>query len=334
MNQMARVTLQDVANAAGVSKMTASRALRAHSDASDSTKERVTKLAEEMGYIPNQMASMLSSKSSPIIPMIVPSLSNIVFLDIVENAQALLHEAGYQMMLMNTNYLAEKEEQAITSLLAWSPAALLITGVEHTDQTRLLLNKAPFPVIEMMDITDNPIDVSVGFNHYEAGATMGRYLLEKGYQNIAYCGHQLEKDRRAHKRYEGFRDVLVAQGRDEPVVVNSNSDYGVLLEQDLKSITQHESRIDCVYFSNDDLAVSALLMCQRLGISVPETLAIAGFNDIAIGRQTTPSLTTTQTPRGKIGAKAAESAINAVRGEVIADKVIDLGSQLLPRESA
>ena len=331
---MSRVTLQDVANAAGVSKMTASRALRAHSDVAASTKERVKKIAEEMGYIPNQMASMLAAKSSPIIPMIVPSLSNIVFLDIIESAQALLHEAGYQMMLMNTNYSLEKEEQAITSLLAWSPAAMLITGSEHTEQTRLLLSKAAFPVVEMMDIPEQAIDVSVGFDHIEAGACMGRYLLEKGYQSIAFCGHQLDIDHRARKRFEGFRKVLLAAGCDEPIVINTSNDNGILLEQDIAAITRDESGIDCVYFSNDDLAVGALLMCQRLGISVPSELAIAGFNDIAIGRQTTPSLTTTQTPRGKIGAKAAECALSAVRGEVIEIKKIDLGSQLLPRESA
>lgn len=331
---MSRVTLQDVANAAGVSKMTASRALRAHSDVANATKERVNKMAKDMGYIPNQMATMLSAKSSPIIPMIVPSLANIVFLDIVESAQALLHDAGYQMMLMNTNYSMDKENKAITSLLAWSPAALIISGIEHSEHTLSLLKKAPFPVVEMMDISTNPIDMSVGFNHHEAGACMGRYLLEKGYQNIAFCGHQLDKDRRAYKRYEGFRSVMLAEGRAEPAVINSNSDYGILSEADLKAIIKPESGIDCVYFSNDDLAVAALLMCQRLGISVPGELAIAGFNDIAIGQQTTPSLTTTKTPRGRIGACAAQNALKAVRGETIDERIIDLGLTLIPRESA
>ena len=331
---MPRVTLLDVAKAAAVSKMTASRALREHSDVAAETRERVRKVAAEMGYVPNQMASMLSAKSSLIIPMIIPSISNSVFADIVAHAQPLLLEAGYQMMLFNTDYSLDQEEKAIAALMAWSPAAFILSGVDHTEQSKLQLKNAGFPVVEMMDLTDDPIDLAVGFNHFLAGADMARYLIGRGYKRFAFCGNQLDMDTRAFKRFVGFRDTLQENGFMAPSLFNIDDPEGVLTQDVFQSMVNADNGTDCIYFSNDDLAVSALLLCARLGIVVPDQLAIAGFNDIPIGRQITPRLTTTRTPRGLIGEKTAQYALDAIKRKEGIPRVLDLKSELVARESA
>ena len=331
---MPRVTLLDVAKAAGVSKMTASRALREHSDVAAETREKVRKLAAELGYVPNQMASMLSAKSSFIVPMIIPSISNSVFADIVAHAQPLLLEAGYQMLLFNTDYSLDREEKAIAALMAWSPAAIILSGVDHTAQSRHQLKKAGIPVIEMMDLAEDPIDLAVGFDHVQAGADMARYLIGRGYKRFAFCGSQLDMDTRAYKRFAGFRDMLEANGLSQPFLVNIDDHEGILTEDDFQGLLNTVEGFDCIYFSNDDLAVSALLFCSRLGISVPDQLAIAGFNDIPLGRQITPRLTTTRTPRGLIGEKVAQYALDAIKDKEGIPRVLDLKSELLPRESA
>ena len=331
---MKKVTLKIVAQAAGVSEMTASRALRGHRDVSEKTRDLVRETAKKMGYIPNRVASMLASKSSKIIPMIVPSLRNTVFLDIVSSAQQVISENGYQMMLLNTNFSLEKEAEIVAQLLAWSPAAMILPGVNHTDETLHLLKNVDFPVIEVMDISENPIDICVGFSHTLVGREMGNYLMGKGYRSFAFCCSMLHKDIRAKKRYEGFKSIIIESGLPAPKIIDIEKLVpdmvdGILLKQLVNQI----SEFDCLYCHNDDLASAILLTFQQVGIKIPEQIALAGFNDLTPGRFTSPRLTTTHSPRRRIGRKAAQLAFQCIEGRKLDTKTIDLGTRLIEGES-
>ncbi len=332
---MKKVTLKNVAQVAGVSEMTVSRALRGRRDVSDKTRERVTETARQMGYIPNRVASMLASKSSKIIPMIVPSLRNTVFLDVISSAQQIISENGYQMMLLNTDYSLEKEAEIVAQLLAWSPAAMILPGVNHLNETLQLLENVDFPVIEVMDFSENSIDICVGFSHTLVGREMGKYLVEKGYSSFAFCCSMFHKDIRGKKRFEGFKSVIIESGLPVPEIIDIEQRvpdmmYGTLLKQ----LVSRVNKFDCLYFHNDDLASAMLLTFQQLGIQVPEQIALAGFNDLALGRFTSPRLTTTQSPRRKIGKTAAELALQSINKTKLDTKRIDLGTRLIEGESA
>jgi len=332
---MKKVTLKDVAMAVGVSEMTASRALRGHRDVSDKTKELVNQRARQMGYIPNQVASMLASKSSRIIPMIVPSLRNMVFLDMISSAQEVINASGYQMMLMNTDYSIEREAEVVAQLLAWSPAALILPAGDHSPVTLELLRSVDFPVVEVMDLIENPIDMCVGFSHTRAGEDMGRYLIRQGYRAFAFCCHQLEKDLRGHKRYQGFRAAIVGAGLPEPQLIDIGQRVADMQDcTKLEQLAEQCGEFDCLYFINDDLAAAMLLTFQRLGIRVPQQVALAGFNDLLTGRFTSPRLTTTHTPRLEIGKIAAQCALKRIEGEPLETSSIDLGYELIAGESA
>ena len=335
---MKKVTLKDIAIAAGVSEMTASRALRNKGDVANKTVERVKEAAQQLGYVPNQAASMLASRVSSIIPMILPSLNNTVFLDVIDGAQGIIHSAGYQMMLGNLNYSLEKETETVMSLMSWSPAAILVAGTEHTDSTLKVLCNAHCPVIEIMDLTDSPIDTCVGFSHFDAGREMGEYLLGKGYKRIAFIGNQLEKDKRAMKRHAGLLNAIEQSGLqdiDNVFLLSISDDYGSKAgARVLEDIVREQPQIDCIYFSNDDLAVGALMTAARLGIDVPGQVAIAGFNGLEIGQISSPRLTTSLTPRKEIGEQAAQIALDRINGSKPLYNSLDLGCTLLPGESA
>lgn len=335
---MKKVTLKDIANAAGVSEMTASRALRNKGDVAKKTVERVKDSAQQLGYLPNQAASMLASRVSSIIPMIVPSLNNTVFLDVIDGAQGVIHSAGYQMMLGNLKYSMEKETETVKSLMSWSPAAIIIAGTEHTDSTVQVLANAHCPVIEIMDLTDSPIDTCVGFSQFDAGRDMGKYLLGQGYKRIAYIGNQLEKDNRGMKRHAGLLHAIKESGLqdiDDVFLLSIPDSYGPKAgARVLEEIIRERPQIDCIYFSNDDLAVGALMAAAQLGIAVPNRIAIAGFNGLEVGQISTPRLTTSLTPRKEIGAQAAQIALDSIKGSKPISKVLDLGCALLPGESA
>ena len=332
---MKRITLKTVAKAAGVSEMTASRALRGHHDVADKTRDLVTKIADQLGYIPNRAASMLASKSSKIIPMIVPSLRNIVFLDTISSAQEVIDKNGYQMMLLNTDYSLEKEAEAVAQLLAWSPAALILSGVNHSETTLNLLKKATFPIIEVMDIADDAIDICVGFSHTKVGMDMGYYLLSKGYRSFAFACSMLHRDVRGQKRYEGFKTAIVEAGLPAPKILDLEKRMPDMVNTTLlEEFAGKCTKFDCLYFHNDNFASAILLTFNKLGIKVPEDIAIAGFNNLITGRLTSPRLTTTHSPRRKIGKIAAESALKIIGGEKLELKKIDLGCGLIEGKSA
>lgn len=335
---MKKVTLKDIANAAGVSEMTASRALRNQNDVAKKTVERVKEAAERLGYLPNQAASMLASRVSKIIPLIVPSLNNTVFLDVIDGAQDVINSAGYQMMLGNLKYSMESETQTLTSLMSWSPAAVIVAGTEHADTTYKLLSNAQCPVIEIMDLTDSPIDICVGFSQVDAGREMGEYLLKQGYRRIAYVGNQLEKDKRAMKRYSGLEQAIHQSGLndvEDALQISIPDHYGSKAgARILEVIVNEHPDIDCIYFSNDDLAVGALLNAARLGISVPGQIAIAGFNGLETGQIMTPRLTTSLTPRYEIGQRAAQIALDCIAGNKPETAIVDLGCSLVRGDSA
>lgn len=335
---MKKVTLKDIAIAAGVSEMTASRALRDKGNAAPKTVALIKKTAQELGYLPNQAASMLASRVSRIIPMIVPALNNTVFLDVIDGAQGVIHAAGYQMMLGNLNYSLETETETVASLMAWSPAAIIVAGTEHTDSTLRLLTNAQCPVIEIMDISASPIDICVGFSQIQAGREMGAYLLQQGYRRIAFIGNQLDRDVRGMKRYAGLVQAIEESGMHdvEPALQLSIPDsYGAKAgARVLQQIIKEQPQIDCIYFSNDDLAVGALLAAAKLNIDVPGRIAIAGFNGLEIGQICTPRLTTSSTPRHAIGQRAAQIALDKINGTEPASNTLDLGCSLLKGDSA
>jgi len=332
---MKRVTLKIVAEAAGVSEMTASRALRGHHDVSDTTRELVAKTADQLGYIPNRAASMLASKSSKIIPMIVPSLRNTVFLDTISSAQEIISKNGYQMMLFNTDYSLENEAEAVAQLLAWSPAGLILTGVNHSEATFNLLKNADFPIVEVMDMANNPIDICVGFSHTKVGREMGNYLLDKGYRSFGFACSMLHRDIRGKKRYEGFKSAIVEAGLPVPKIIDIEQRVPDMVDTKLlEEFAGRCNNFDCIYFHNDNFAAAMLLTFSRLGIRVPEDIALAGFNNLFTGKLTSPRLTTTHSPRRKIGQIAAESVLKIITGEKLKLKQIDLGCRLIEGKSA
>lgn len=332
---MSAITLKDLATAVGVSEMTASRAFREHSDVAVKTRARIVKAAAEMGYVPNRIASMLASKSSTIIPIIVPSLRNRVFLDVVAAAQDVISAEGYQMMLINTEYSQQKEAEAVNAVLAWKPAALILSGTHHCEATLNLVRHVDFPVIEIMEISDTPIDICVGFSHRNAGRDMGKYLVDQGYQSFAFYGCQMDQDIRGLQRYQGFRSKVIEAGLTEPKLVDIDTKFVDLVEKNLlEAIALDCLNYDCIYCNNDDLAIGILLTLQRLGKSVPEDLAIAGFNNLEMGQLTSPGLTTSSSPRSEIGTLAAQFALDKIKGIKLESKINDLGCRLVSRGSA
>ena len=129
------LTLRDVSEASGVSEMTVSRVLRNRGDVSDATREKVLKAAKTLGYVPNKIAGALASSRVNLVAVTIPSLSNMVFPEVMTGISEVLDDTPLQPVVGVTNYMPEKEEQVLFEILSWRPSGVIIAGLEHTDGT-------------------------------------------------------------------------------------------------------------------------------------------------------------------------------------------------------
>ncbi len=327
-----RVTLADVARAADVSAITASRALTGKRAVDPALVERVRRAARKLGYVPDPAAQALASRRSTHVALLLPMLSNTLFVDLLEAAQSQLRGAGFQTLIGITHYDEREEEQLLREQLVHRPAGMLVTGLPG-GATRRLIASSGVPCVHLMELSDRAGDCSVGFSQQEAAAAMTRHLLARGRRRIAFAAAQL--DARTMQRLNGWRTTLAAGGLHAPTLewLNPAPSSLALGAQMFEQIIGQSPRVDAIFFCNDDLAQGALLAAARRGVSVPGRIAIAGFNDLTGSDQMTPPLTTVHTPRREIGAEGAAMLLALMRGVPVAQPRLDLGYTLVTRAS-
>lgn len=329
-----RVTLADVAQAAGVSPITVSRALRGERAVDPELVARVQAAATRLGYVPDPAARALASRHSTHVALLIPMLSNALFVDLMEAVQRTLRPAGYQTLIGVTHYDNAEEEMLLREQLLHRPAGLLVTGLERSEAARQLIAGSGVPCVHLMETSRAEGVHCVGFSQADAGAAMTHHLLERGHRRIAFGAAQL--DARTMQRLEGWRREMSAAGLYTPTLewlnpAPSSIALGALM---FEQIAGQTPAVDAIFFCNDDLAQGALLAALRLGIPVPQRIAVAGFNDLTGSDQMLPALTTVRTPRAEIGLAAAQMLLALMRGEALAQRCIDLGFTLVPRASA
>ena len=307
-----RSTLADVAAAAGVSKMTASRALRGASDVSKSSLEKVGRAAREIGYVGNHLATSLSNQRSKLIGVVVPSLTNIVFAEVLSGIAETIEGSGMQPVFGVTGYDPDKENDVIRNMLSWNPAGLIITGLDQPDSTKRLLENAGIPIVQIMDTDGTPVDACVGLSHRAAGEAMADTLVKAGRRRFGYIGCGLEKDTRAMKRCVGFEASL---SRHDLGFVVEQTDSGLSTikagrELTARVLAEHPD-LDCIYYSNDDLAAGGAFHCIAAGVHIPENLTLAGFNGLDFIESLPVQIATSHTPRREIGNVAAKLVLKA-----------------------
>lgn len=328
-----RTTLSDVAQAAGVSPITASRALRGERGVARDLVERVQQAAQQLGYVPDPAARALASQRSVQVPVLVPLLSNALFVDVLEAVHRTLLPHGYQALIGITHYDPAEEEQLLRSYLAHRPAGLLVTGFDRTEAARQLIAGSGVPCVHLMEMTSAPGIYCVGFSQQDAGQRMTDHLLERGYRRIAFVAAQL--DPRTMQRAEGYRRALRAAGCYDPrLELLSPQPSSIRLGAELlDELLRTRPEVDAIFFCNDDLAQGGLLAAQRLGLAVPDRVAVAGFNDLAGSDQMLPPLTTVHTPRSAIGEASAHMLLSLMRGETPPQNSVNLGFELTVRAS-
>ncbi|RKR06792.1 LacI family transcriptional regulator [Kushneria sinocarnis] len=327
-----RVTLDDVARRVGVSKITISRALREPWRVSEGLRQRIHAVIDELGYIPNRQAGALASARSRSIALLVPSLSNAVFSEVIRGVDEGFAGSGYQVLLGHTSYSREEEAHLIDTYLSFGVDGFIISGSQHTDSARQRLSRCGLPICEIMELPESPLDMAVGLDHEAAGHALTGALLELGYRRLGFIGARM--DYRARRRLEGWQRALTEAGLSTAacLTTESPSDYR-LGGQLLGELLEQYPALEMVCCVNDDLAAGALFECQRRGIRVPDQLGLTGYNGLDITEATTPTLSTVITPRRRIGVAAASRMLSRLEGDQGTEVLQDLGFEIALRES-
>jgi LacI family gluconate utilization system Gnt-I transcriptional repressor len=329
-----KITLVDVANASGVSAITVSRVINQPDKVSESLRAQVQKAIDGLGYIPNQHASSLASSKSRVIGVSIPSLSNIVFTDVLRGIYEVMGAHGYKVILVDTQYSPLEEEKMIRTLLSQSPEGLIITGGDQTKACQNFLQKSGIPIVQIMELLAEPIDMNVGLAHGRAGYDVAKHLLAQGYHHIGFIGARM--DPRVQQRMHGYKLALEQEGKfNKNYMVTtpeaSSVGMGGQLFKSLMSISQ--GQVDAIFCANDDLALGALFEAQRMNINVPQDLAICGFNDTETAKYVNPSLTSVSVGRYEMGVKAAELIIRELTNKPIESRQVDMGYDIRKRMS-
>ncbi|MBP0483620.1 LacI family DNA-binding transcriptional regulator [Sagittula salina] len=320
------LTLRDVSEASGVSEMTVSRVLRNRGDVSQATREKVLEAAKALGYVPNKIAGALASQRVNLVAVIIPSLRNMVFPEVMSGISKVLEDTELQPVVGVTDYMPEKEERVLYEMLSWRPSGLIVAGLEHTDAARAMMKASGIPVVEIMDTDGTPIDCAVGISHRRAGREMAKAILKQGYQKIGFMGTKMPLDHRARKRFEGFTEALAKEGVEiaEHEFYSGGSALAKGREM-TKAMLEREPELDFLYYSNDMIAAGGLLHCLDAGIDVPGRVGLAGFNGVELLDGLPRQLATMDACRTEIGTKAAEIIAARVENpEAEIDCIIEL----------
>ncbi|WP_117191622.1 LacI family DNA-binding transcriptional regulator [Rhizobium terrae] len=342
-----RPTIADVATRAGVGAITVSRALRDPSLVSDALRQKISTAVRELGYVPNLNARALASTRSDVVGVLVPSLTQHIFADVLRGIYDGIGTTRLHIQVGNTRYDLDEEDRLLAELLRYKPAGLIVSGIDQSPAGRRMLEKANCPVIQIMDLSDDPVNKIIGFSHHNAAKAMTQHLIEAGYRRIGFLSGWMNS--RSKGRLSGYAEALDEAGFFDPALTNAAGDLGALAlrgswdkhqystpamgRELLSELWRRAPDMDAVFCNNDVLALGALFECHARGVSVPRDFGIAGFNDEDFMEAASPALSSVRTHRWKVGHDAVVALRRQLDGEPDDERVVDVGFDIVKRAS-
>ena len=330
-------TMKEVANLAGVSKITVSRVLRSPKLVSPTTREKVQNAISELGYVPEAAAGALSSGKSQIVAANISTLSGSIFLPTINKLSSILSQHGIQLILSNSEYSEEIEFQQLSALIAQRPLGLVLSNAFNSPKRRSMLSRMGCKVIEIWDLPTKPIDYAVGFSNFDAGYSMTQFLFKQcSYKKIAFLGTKQGFDRRSEMRFQGYKKFQIKHKNQIRTVDLNASGKGSIYDGTigLNWILDKWPDTDAIFCSGDVLAIGAVCEAKRKGLSVPKDIAISGFGDIEFSNGYGIDLTTIKVRGEEIGAHVANIIIGDREEDFIENKAIDVGYDIVRRSTA
>jgi len=328
---MKYITLKMVAERAGVSVNTASRAINNKSDINEKTKKRVLKVAQELGYVQNATAVALRTKKTRTLGVVIADNRNPFYAEVLNGIEEAAREKNYHIILANTQRDYKKEEEAINLLLAKRVDGLLITPVQDRDDDIKKLIEANIPFVVVGRDFEN-IEVDAVYNdEIKGGFLATEYLIKKGHKRIALIDGFLYKSP-AKGRLEGYKkalnkyripldDLLISVGD-----INMEDGY-----ERTKQMLEKNIDFTAIFAYNDMMAFGSMQAIKEKGLRIPEDIGLVGYDDIPFSSLISPSLTTIRLKKQDLGIESVELLLSRINGSREKMKKIMLNVELIVR---
>ena len=300
------ISIRDVARLAGVSASTVSRVMNGTAKVDPEKKERVLRVIEETGFVPNEVARTLFRKSAKTIGLIVPSIRNPYFTELAAHIDALSLECGFRPFLCNTGYDPEKEKAAVQMLVSMNADAIIVASC--SEQIKETINNCPIPVVALdAMLYGAEVEACIYCDYYEGGRMATEYMIEKGCRNIV-CIKGPQYRYSARSRYQGYLDVCREHNIPEQTVeCDYDFNQGMAMTEEL---LRKYPDVDGIIACNDIVAISTYKVLYKQNISVPERVQLIGFDDISFATLLSPELTTICQPVQEMAEKAIDLIVN------------------------
>lgn len=328
-----RVTLDDVAKLAGVSHQTVSRVVNNKPYVSAATKQRVQKVIAETGYRPSLIARSLATARTATIGLIVPDISNPYFSAIARGVEQVAYANGYSVLLCNTGEDPTRELEVLQTLDERYVDGVIACGLRQED-TPLQMALTHFKVAVMVNrrFADKAIP-SVLVDDVVGAYMATQHLLELGHTAVAFLAGPTTSYS-GGRRLQGYQQALTEAGIEcQPGWIQYCSPTVIGGESTSHSLLANHPEISALFCYNDLVAIGALRDCAAVGRSVPEDVAIVGFDDITMAALVSPSLTTCHVPREDMGSQAVSMLLNCINDELDSCDEIVVTPQLVIRAS-
>ncbi|MED3984932.1 LacI family DNA-binding transcriptional regulator [Peribacillus simplex] len=328
--------MSDVAKLANVSPATVSRVLRQPDLVSEDTKQKVLQVIEEMNYKPHMIASQFRTKETKIILVVVPDITRPFFSEVLRGIEHTAVENGYQVILGDTENDIEREKEYIDLLYKkQADGALLLTARMNRESLEKLSNQ--FPIVLACEYVDGLDIPTVSIDNVSSARKVTEHLIKLGHTRIAHITGPmniiLSRD-----RLGGFQQAM----KNHHLKVNpefipefiQEGDYGIDSGYDqMVKLLSLENKPEAVFVFNDEMALGAVKAIQDHGLSVPEDIAVVGFDNLKIASIFNPHITTIDQPKYEIGKKATNLLLTLMKGGTIEKKKFVLKDELIIRES-
>ncbi len=317
------VTLADVARLAGVSTMTVSKVLRGKGAISPDTRKRVFEAAGSLGYVPNRLAGALSAKKSMLVAVLIPSIADTIYAEIISSLHSLLDDASLSLFIAESRMDPQVEERQVHDLLALRPAYLIRSGgIESTVPAQKLIRRMGIPHIQIWDGDDPRGQVNVGPSHVEAGRLAAHHFHELGLRKVAYVGAEVERDLCARRRMESFVASMGSHGARVELFTDQalprQAESGEILTRNL---LESGWKVDGIFYLNDAMAIGGLRALIKAGLRVPDDIKVMGFNGTSREQTIRTQLTTISADGCKLGQDVAKAILDLMVGRSPAKQI-------------
>lgn len=338
MDKKTSVTIHDIARELSISASTVSRALNDNPRISKATRDKIKALALKLGYQPNTIASNLRNQKTNTIGIVVPLIHRHFFSAFISGVEDVAFEAGYNVIISQSNDLLEKEKKIVHSLFSNRVDGLIVSLSMQTDEFdhfQIFANKN-IPLVFFDRVASEPEANKIVVDDFACGLKATQHLIDQGFKRIAHLAGPTILNT-YHDRMEGY---LAALKKNNLPVDNDLIIYNRLTRMDgqqaIKQFLGLENPPDAVFCGNDTSALSMIVYLKSIGVRIPEDFGIVGFSNEPFSEVVTPSISTLKQPAHEMGKKAAELIIQEIENKGIPRtyQTVTMPTELIIRESS